>query len=232
MEINDFESKNSNNITQEERDAMMERLKNACRSKGITVAWLQLQLGRANAYFRNMGYITPRMALRVKQYIPDLNIDYINNGIGEPFIEEIVANSPLAKENSTGCKVKLLPVSSHAGTLSDFSDGVSESECETIISPVKDVDFAITVTGDSMSPEYPNGCKVLIRKINEKAFIDWGRTYVLDTVNGAVIKNIYPNISDDTKIICRSVNPNYPDFTVAKEDVHGWYRVVLQMALK
>ena len=27
--------------------------------------------------------------------------------------------------------------------------------CEAIISPIEDVDFAITVYGDSMAPEYP-----------------------------------------------------------------------------
>ena len=40
---------------------------------------------------------------------------------------------------------------------------------------------------DSMSPEYPSGSVI---KKNEKAFIEWGKTYVLDTENGAVIKNI------------------------------------------
>lgn len=231
MEINNQEVKNSCNITQEERDAMMDRLKAACRKKGLTVAWLQVQLGKANAYFRNMGYISPSMATNVKQYIPDLNIEYINKGIGEPFLE--LSDDIVSSNGCESCyKVKLLPVSSYAGTLSSFSDSVTEGECETIISPVKDVDFAITVTGDSMSPEYPNGCKVLIRKINEEAFIDWGRTYVLDTVNGAVIKNIFPCLSDESMVVCRSVNANYPDFMVSKSDIHGWYRVVLQMALK
>ena len=83
-----------------------------------------------------------------------------------------------------------------------------------------------------MSPEYPSGSKVLLRKINEAAFIEWGRTYVLDTVNGAVIKNIFPSQTDADKIVCRSINQNYPDFEIAKTDVRGWYRVLMTLALK
>ena len=70
-------------------------------------------------------------------------------------------------------------------------------------------EFAITVTGDSMSPEYPSGTQVLIKRINEKAFIDWGRVYMLDTCNGIVIKKIMPT-SDEKRIKCVSINPEYP----------------------
>lgn len=86
MDLSKVEIKNSNTITQEERDAFMERFKKACKMKGMTVAYLQKELGKANAYFRNMGYITPVMARQLKQYIPDLNVEYMNTGKGEPFV--------------------------------------------------------------------------------------------------------------------------------------------------
>lgn len=34
-----------------------------------------------------------------------------------------------------------------------------------------------------MAPEYPSGSRILIKRIDEKAFIEWGRVYVLDTMN-------------------------------------------------
>jgi phage repressor protein C with HTH and peptisase S24 domain len=100
-----------------------------------------------------------------------------------------------------------------------------------MISPINGTDFAIPVTGDSMSPEYPSGSKVLVAKINDKAFIDWGRTYVLDTCNGTVIKKVYPS-ENDGYIKCVSVNPNFPTFEINVNDIYGWYRVLMSLSLK
>lgn len=130
-----------------------------------------------------------------------------------------------------GETVPLLPTSARAGTLADFSQAVKEYDVEKIISPVKGADYAITVTGDSMAPEYEPGCHVLIKKVFEDQFIEWGKTYVLDSDNGAVIKKIFPT-EDASVVECRSVNPAYPPFRVRTEHVHGWYRVLMIMALK
>ncbi len=46
----------------------------------------------------------------------------------------------------------------------------------------------MSVSGRGMAPEYPSGSQILIKRIDEKAFIDWGRVYVLDTCNSTVIK--------------------------------------------
>ena len=39
-----------------------------------------------------------------------------------------------------------------------------------------------------MSPDYPPDCQILIKRIDESAFIDWGKVFVLDTINGTIIK--------------------------------------------
>lgn len=127
--------------------------------------------------------------------------------------------------------VPLLPTSARAGTLADFAQTVTEYDCERIISPVKGADYAIQVTGDSMAPEYEPGCHVLIKKVFEDQFVEWGKTYVLDTMNGSVIKKVFPT-EDPAVIECRSVNPQYPPFRVKCEHIHGWYRVLMILALK
>ncbi|MFC2488713.1 MAG: helix-turn-helix transcriptional regulator [Prevotella sp.] len=133
-------------------------------------------------------------------------------------------------ENTT-YSVPLLPISAQGGSLNDFVVSVKDIECEKVISPIKGVDYAITVSGESMSPEYPSGSQVLIKKINERAFIDWGRVYVLDTCNGTVIKRLFP--SDTTGcVVCKSINPEYPPFEVSMEDVYGVYRVLMCMSMK
>lgn len=127
--------------------------------------------------------------------------------------------------------VPLIPTGARAGTLADFAEAVKEYDVEKIVSPVRGADYAIQVTGDSMAPEYEPGCHVLIKKVFEDQFIEWGKTYVLDSDNGAVIKKIFPT-EDAAVVECRSVNPAYPPFRVRTEHVHGWYRVLMIMALK
>lgn len=129
--------------------------------------------------------------------------------------------------------IPLLPLTAQGGSLLNFADSVRAEDCEQIRSPINEVDFAIAVRGDSMSPEYPNGSQVLIKKINERAFIEWGKVYVLDTCNGSVIKKILPSEDgDESKVKCVSINPEYPPFHVAFEDIYGMYRVLLCMSVK
>lgn len=132
-----------------------------------------------------------------------------------------------------GAFVPLLPISAQGGSLNDFIVSVKDSECERVVSPVKGADFAITVAGDSMSPEYPSGSQIFIKKINVNAFIDWGKVYVLDTCNGTVIKRIFPaEDNNPRKVKCVSINPEYPPFEVSLDNVFGIYRVLLCMSVK
>ena len=133
----------------------------------------------------------------------------------------------------TAKMVLLLPVSAQGGSLNDFVVSVKESDCEKVVSPIRGVDFAMTVSGDSMSPEYPNGSRIFIKRINERAFIEWGKVYVLDTCNGTVIKILVP-AEKEGYVKCVSINqdPIFAPFEVAFEDIYGVYKVLLCMSVK
>lgn len=125
----------------------------------------------------------------------------------------------------------VIPTEAMAGTLGEFADSVHSYDCERMVSPIKGADYAIKVCGDSMTPEIPNGSQILIKKIYEEEFIEWGKIFCLDTRNGAVIKRVYP--TDDPDVIeCRSVNPQYPPFHVNVKCINGWYRVLMVLSLK
>lgn len=147
---------------------------------------------------------------------------------------EAVCKHYLAPPTETEIEQEMLlviPTGARAGTLADFAQSVAQYDCERMVTPVKGADYAIQVTGDSMSPEYPSGSVVLIKKINEKAFIEWGKTYVLDTENGAVIKNV--RRTDNPEVIeCVSMNPAYQSFTMETKYINGWYRVLMVLSLK
>lgn len=127
--------------------------------------------------------------------------------------------------------VLVIPYGARGGTIGDFLDGVHEYDCERITSPIKGADYAMEVTGDSMSPEYPSGSRVLIKRVDETAFIAWNEVYVLDTPNGAVIKRVR-RTGGPSVVECVSVNPAYQPYTIPRDFIRGWYRVLMVMALK
>lgn len=122
--------------------------------------------------------------------------------------------------------VPIIPLNAMAGTLNDYTDGVMPYQCERIVNPfASQATMAIRVNGDSMLPKYPNGTLVFCTKVNEKAFIEYFRTYVLDTANGVVIKQVEPSDNDDS-ITCVSINSKYPPFRLDKQYIYGWWKVV------
>ena len=128
-------------------------------------------------------------------------------------------------------RVRLIPYEARGGMIGDFVDGVCDYDCEMVISPIKGVDFAMTVTGDSMMPEYTPGDRILIKRIDPTIFVEWGRVYVLDTPNGAVIKQVLK--TEDSDIVeCVSLNPDYQSFTIPVNMIRGWYRVLMVMSMK
>ena len=125
----------------------------------------------------------------------------------------------------------VIPTEAMAGTLGEFAESVHAYDCERMISPIKGADYAIKVCGDSMSPEIPNGSQILIKKIYEEEFVEWGKIFCLDTRNGAVIKRIYPTGNQEV-IECRSINPDYPPFQINVKNINGWYRVLMVLSMK
>jgi phage repressor protein C with HTH and peptisase S24 domain len=157
----------------------------------------------------------------------NINTEWLLTGEGE------MLNTVINKLEEDISYIPLLPISAQGGSLNDFVVSVKDADCEKIISPIKGAECAVTVSGDSMAPEYPAGSQVLIKRINEKAFIDWGKVYVLDTCNGTVIKILVPS-EREGYVKCVSINPDekYASFDVAFDDIYGIYRVLLCMSTK
>lgn len=123
--------------------------------------------------------------------------------------------------------VPLIPTAALANSLAEYiGPGIRRRDCQNIISPTRGADFAITISGDSMEPKFHDGMIVFLKKINEAAFIPWGNTIVLDTENGAFIKDIYPVEGNDDIIEARSLNPLYPPLVIPKLSIYGMYRVL------
>ena len=206
--------------------SLVARAKEAARYNGMSLVKWQETLGLSNAHFYNCQNLSRKLARVIEEKYPTININWLATGRGS------MVNGKEENADYGNYLVPLLPIAAQGGTPDNFESQIENYECEKVMCPVRDVTLALTINGDSMSPEYPNGSKVFVQRINEQSFIEWGCTYVLDTANGAIVKNVYPVKDDATKIICRSVNPNYADFTVNTSDIRGWYRVRCCITIK
>lgn len=217
-----------------------ERLLQFLRYKNQGQQKFEISIGMSNGWVNKVGdSIRENTLQKIKEVYPELNIAWLKSGVGEMLNSgdsEGTLETPgdsETREEITAKLVPLLPIAAQGGSLNDFVVSVKESDCEKVVSPIRGADFAIPISGDSMAPEYPNGSQIFIKRINENAFIEWGKAYVLDTCNGVVVKILVPS-QKDGYVRCVSINtdPIFAPFEVAWEDIHGVYRVLLCMSVK
>lgn len=175
---------------------------------------------------------THRSIAMIGDAFPQLNTMWLLTGEGNMLKE--YASPDNDEDMEEGYLVPLVPISVMAGELSTIdTEGVNSWECERILSPIKGIDMAFPVLGDSMEPEYPNGSKVFVKKINHFDFIPYGNVFVLDTTNGPLLKQVKKSQEEDC-ILCVSLNEaaGYEPFDVPLRTVRAMYRVIMCLSLK
>lgn len=126
------------------------------------------------------------------------------------------------KFENTTIDLPLVPFDAVAGHL---KESFEDSYPETIAVPksvTRGADFVIRVDGDSMTPRFQSGELLLVKKVDDPSFFQWGKIYVLATSQGCVVKRLYPDRDDDNSVVCHSDNTaSYPDYTVRKNSIYG-----------
>ena len=183
-----------------------ERLVKFAKSKERSVRAFEREAGLTIGYVNTIRVsVQPDKLQRIASRYPDLNTEWLMTGVGPMTRGGSVKTSTATNKAETPnvFTAPLLPLAAQGGTLNDFA------------------------------PDYPNGAQVLIKKVDETAFIEWGRVYVLDTCNGSVIKEVRKG-DDDDSVQCYSLNPDpkYQPFAVRFADIYGMYRVLMCMSLK
>lgn len=196
-----------------------DRLVAFIKHKGLSQSRFEKSVGLSNGFVNNISKgIGADKLQRILCVYPDLNSDWLLNGVGDM----VISKEQFFDKNNTRPRI---PYDAAAGTLTETVDGVAEYQCEQvpIIGVFPRYDFTIRIFGRSMEPEYFAGDEVACLRVNEKRFLQWGRVHVLDTTQGIVIKRIYDN---GDCIVCKSFNPEFPDFSIPKEDIRSYNLVV------
>jgi repressor LexA len=124
--------------------------------------------------------------------------------------------------------IPLIPVDAIAGWVSGDISSITDTDINLeryVVPEFQGVDFLIRVKGSSMYPKYSSGDIVACTYIKESRFIQWGKVYVLDSTQGALVKRLFK--SDDQDCIeCRSDNEAYPPFLIPKDEIRGMALVI------
>lgn len=211
----------------ETQQTVKDRLLLFLRHEGISNSEFARRLGVSVAYVGAMRKSLPEEKVKkVVELFPALNRDWLLYGEGDMLLP-----GPCGPQESalSDYIVPLLPVEAHAGSLQMLSEGVALAGCEKVMAPMKGVDFAIRVAGDSMEPFLYSGTVILIKRINERMFIPWGHPMVIDTENGVLVKVVNPSDEGRNYIEAKSYNAKYPPIQIPMECVYGLYRVLGQM---
>lgn len=189
-------------------------------------------LGKSRKKDRDMSR---KIANSATSFYSDLSAGWLLTGEGSMLVNNSANPSdtsapaaPSSVQEEEDNRVPLIPFEAQGGNLDGFArNGVTLAQCDTINSPFKGAQFAISVNGQSMYPNYPSGCLLFISK-NMADWVEWGKVYVLDTENGIVVKQLVPSELGDDFVCCKSFNnaPEFAPFNVPKSTIFGVYRVV------
>ena len=197
-----------------------DRLKAYLSAKNISMAEFGRRIGVSGAYVTSMRKsIQPDKIDRIRTEFPDLDIDWLLTGKEKEQKQTV----DIALENPTDTRPHVDLYAAGGGN--EVLDGVTLAQCEKmpVVKILPRYDFTIRVTGESMQPQIKPGDVVACMRIDEPTFLQWGRPHVLFTSQGVIVKKIF-DAGDGIR--CVSINPDYPEFVIPKNEIYTYNLVV------
>lgn len=201
--------------------------------KDMIIALIEHYSGGNKAKFANLLGITPQgLSTWLKREYFDIELifskcegvssHWLLTGKGEMITSSESSQNKMVKVSEQSQEgIPLIPLDAMAG----YFEGEMQvllRDCERYIVPgMPRADFLITVKGDSMMPSYfPGDIVACVRVPIKDVFFQFGRVYVLDTNQGAIIKRIEKS-EDDESILIVSENEKYSPFTLHLSQVRS-----------
>ena len=166
--------------------------------------------------------LSEQYVLKIVDTFPQLSKEWLTEGKGLMLKEKQELYS-----SAKGLAVPLVPIVAMAGYNEDNWSVLAKNYPLYSLPEMQSADFLIKVGGDSMQPKFYEGDMIACKFITELLFFQWGKTYVLDTSQGVMVKNIYEDKDNSDNILLVSENAEkYPPFTIPRSDIRKLALVV------
>lgn len=233
--------------------SIVSRIKEFIDQKGVSVRKFEEKVGFSNGAFasqyKNNGSIGSDKIENILHSYPEINVIWLLTGKGDmlkPRVEDIKNMSKeeqikALKQIASGefyKKPNIVPFYENVATIggtqqsADLSPVTAPTAYIDLGSMYPGANAAIRHFGESMS-EYPSGCILAIKKINNLKSIVWGQNYVVETDEIRVTKKLQTCKDDKNCIMAYSTNPSthpdgqliYEPFPIEKEDIRSIFHV-------
>lgn len=198
---------------------ILDNIRKLAEKEGITIGAIERKIGASKGVLSraitNGTDIQAKWITAIVENYPYVSADWLLTGKGEMLNSSESSQKKMVKVSEQSKEgIPLIPLDAMAG----YFEGEMQvllRDCERYIVPgMPRADFLITVKGDSMMPSYfPGDIVACVRVPIKDVFFQFGRVYVLDTNQGAIIKRIEKS-EDDESILIVSENEKYSPFTL------------------
>lgn len=136
------------------------------------------------------------------------------------FLMSLADGASTGDNTSPDGSIPLIPVEVMAGYMKGEQNVQPYEYIMYQLPSFSDCDFLVTVSGDSMTPRYNGGDIVACKKLSlQDIFFQWGRVYVVNTSQGALIKKVEQGSSAET-ITLVSENEAYGPFEIRRDMIY------------
>lgn len=194
--------------------------------KGINKAEFGRRIGVSSAYITSIRKsIQPDKVERIKAAFPDLNLAWLLTGEGE-MLRDDVATALTVRSKDGANMVPLLNLDARGGFGGNDVDG-PEYVAQYIPWPDSQPgDFAVEVTGDSMSPNIAPGSRILLRPVpGWSRFVEYNRPYVVELTDDRRLLKVIARSTTPDSLDLLSYNPQYPTQPIPIDMIRRVYSV-------
>ena len=192
------------------------------------IAALETKLGASKGVLsralRNDTDIQSKWLQIIVENYPDISPSWLLTGEGPMLKADSDGEVKVSKAEPSADGLPLVPIEAVAGFNGDDMPGVRLEDCLRYVVPefaAAGAEYLIRVSGSSMYPKYSSGDILACRRIPEIDFFQWGKIYVIDSSQGAMVKRIYQCEDDAACVLCKSDNDKYPPFTLPKSAIRS-----------
>lgn len=196
------------------------------KEKNLSKTDFYKKTGLSNGFLDKGGSVTSANLETILNTFPEISLDWLVTGRGSMLRSDLPA-AHLATEPGTG--IPLIPIEAVAGLPADDPVGTRFIDCAHYIIPDfanLNVEYMIRVSGSSMYPKYSNGDILACRRVHDVLFFQWGKIYVIDSSQGALVKRVFQDEDPDRILLVSDNRENYPPFSIPKSDIRSLSIVV------
>lgn len=217
-----------------------ERIRHIADLKKVNKEVFFSQLGMTSASFRGDKIDRPINSNAIEKLLntyPDVNSLWLLTGKGDIFYAQNNELNETQKDYDKG-KQKQIPLIEMSALLkpNEAKFFASENIIEYYTIPkfeIAQIEFLFSIDSDqSLQSAYKKGDLLGCKLLHNTSFIQWGKTHVIATKQGIIIRKLYPVNRNKDQFECRAEDlTTYPSFNIVKTEiislsiVHGVVRM-------